>query len=204
LTESTASQKANVVQLAGPALSDREIVAGLLDRDERAAAALFNRYGDQINRLVWRLLGADDEHHDVVHQVFVNILGSIHKLKDPLAIENWLTGITVNTVRREIRSRKYRRILVPTGSDYPEHISDGTESDQQILVRRVFAILNKMRSEDHIVFGLRFIEGNTIDEVAIAGGYSLATAKRRIARAKKEFRKRAQKDSFLAPVFGGK
>ncbi len=202
MTKIQKKKSAKVVNLAGPALSNREIVDGLLQKDPKAASALYDCFGDKINRLVWRLLGADDEHNDVVHQVFVNILGSIPKLKDPSALENWLTGITVNTVRREIRSRKYRRILVPVGSDYPEKQHDNSESDKQVLVRRVFAILNKMKSEDHIVFVLRFIEGNTIDEVATAGRYSLATAKRRIARAKKEFRKRAMKDSFLASALG--
>ena len=61
-------------------------------------------------------------------------------------------------------------------------------------------ILRKMKTDDHIVFVLRFVEGNTLGEVAVASGYSLATAKRRISRAKKEFMKRAKNDAVLAAL----
>jgi DNA-directed RNA polymerase specialized sigma24 family protein len=66
---------------------------------------------------------------------------------------------------------------------------------------RLFEVLDNMKTEDHIVFVLRFIERNTLGEVAVAGGYSLATAKRRVAHAKKEFVKRAKKDTVLSAVF---
>ncbi|MCP4680061.1 MAG: sigma-70 family RNA polymerase sigma factor [Deltaproteobacteria bacterium] len=190
-------KEAQVVRLADHFLCNEEIVRGIINKDPRAAAVLYDRFGNKINRLVWRLLGADSEHDDVVQLVFVHILSSVKKLKNPDALEDWISGVTVNTVRREIRNRKYRRILIPT-ADYPEIATDPGEARSKIMVHRLFAILSKMRTEDHIVFVLRFVEGNTLGEVAVAGGYSLATAKRRIARAKKEFMKRAKKDSVLA------
>ncbi|MCP4602013.1 MAG: sigma-70 family RNA polymerase sigma factor [Proteobacteria bacterium] len=189
--------KAQVVRLTDRIYGNEEIVHGLLNKDPHAAAALYDRFGNKVNRLVWRLLGGDSEHDDVVHIVFVNILSSIKKLKNPLSLEDWITGITVNTVRREIRSRKYRRIFV-LSTEYPERVSDHCEPNRQILVKRIFTVLDRMKTEDHIVFVLRFVEGNTIGEVATTGGYSLATAKRKIARVKKEFLKRAKKDPFLA------
>ncbi len=190
-------KEARVVRMADHVFGNDEIVRGIINKDPSAAAALYDRFGNKINRLVWRLLGADSEHDDVVQLVFVHILSSIKKLKSSDALEDWITGITVNTVRREIRNRKYRRILIPT-ADYPETAADPNDTRSKLMVRRLFAILREMRTEDHIVFVLRFVEGNTLGEVAAAGKYSLATAKRRIARAKREFMKRANKDSVLA------
>ena len=200
MTTSAAEKQAQVIQLADRRLDNASIARGLIEGDARAAEALYDRFGTKVNRLVWRLLGADSEHDDLVHTVFVHVLSSIEKLRNPDALEDWITGITVNTVRREIRSRKYRKIFVFSG-EYQDSRPSSCDSEKQLIVMRLFEVLNKMKTEDHIVFVLRFIERNTLGEVAVAGGYSLATAKRRVAHAKKEFVKRAKKDTVLSAVF---
>lgn len=188
---------AEVVRLAGTQLSDREIVDGVRDRDPRAAAVLYDRYADHVNRLVWRILGGDQEHDDVVQQVFVNALGSIGKLRDPEALEGWLVGITVNTVRREIRGRKARRIfsLVPGTSELPY---DPFDPESQLVAPRFYAAVARLKTADRIVFTLRFVEGYTLGECAASCRCSLATVKRKLARAKRVFFKHARVDPVLA------
>lgn len=200
--EAVSKKARKVVRLGTNKLSKRDIVEGLRAGDVGAAAEFYDRFGAKVNRLVWRLLGADTEHDDVVNQAFVNILSSIHKLRHPEAFDDWICGITVNTVRKEIRSRKYRRILVSV-PEYQDRRAEDRDPEKQALIQRVFGILNAMKTEDRIAFVLRFIEGNTLGEVAVSGGYSLATAKRRIARARKDFLKRARKDTALASFAEG-
>ena len=186
-----------MVKLVGKELSNHEIVAGLLDQNPQAAAALYDRFADHINRLVWRILGGDDEHDDVVQQVFLNALGSIGKLKDPGALEGWLVGITINTVRREIRNRKARRIfkLVPGTSELPR---DSLDPEAQLLAPRFYAVVSRLKAADRIVFTLRFVEGYTLGECAAACDCSLATVKRRLTRARRVFFKYARMDPVLA------
>jgi RNA polymerase sigma-70 factor (ECF subfamily) len=188
---------AEVVKLVGRELSNPEIVAGVLNRDVQAAAALYDRFAGHINRLVWRLLGGDEEHDDVVQQVFVNALGSMGKLKDPQALGGWLVGIAINTVRRELRSRKARRIvkLVPGTSELPH---ETTDPDSQLLAPRFYAVLSRMKAADRIVFTLRFVEGYTLGECAAACRCSLATVKRKLTRARRVFFKHARMDPVLA------
>jgi RNA polymerase sigma-70 factor (ECF subfamily) len=181
-------------------MSDLEITDGLINGDKQAAAALFDKYNSKVNRLVRRLLGADLEHNDVVHAVFVHILTSVKNLKKPEALSDWITGIVINTVRKEIRSRKYRKILYLV-SEYPEtglkYVSDGAE----VPVKRIFGVLNDMKADDHTVFVLRFVERNTHFEMAASCGCSVATVRRRIHKAKGEFIKRARKDAILSGLF---
>ena len=188
-----------VVRLSAKRMSDREIVEGLVRNDEKAAAALYDKYGAKVNHLVWRLLGADTEHDDVVHGVFIHILTSVKNLKKPESLPDWITGIAINTVRREIRNRKYRRILhlVP---EYPEYGMEYAAEGSQVPVKRVFGVLGEMKADDHIVFVLRFVEKHTLGEIAASCGYSLATAKRRVHKAKEEFMKRARKDAILSDL----
>ena len=186
----------DVVQLPRRVPSNEEIVAGLLADDPTAAAALYDKFADKVNSKVWRLLGADPDHDDVVHQVFLHILTGIGKLKNPALLEEWINGIAVNTVRREIRNRTYRRILVPMATP-PETATAASEPDAKLFAARFYAALGQLRADDHIIFVLRFVEGSSLGEVAAAGGYSLSTAKRRLGRARREFLKRAGKDPVL-------
>jgi len=189
--------EAPVVSLHGRGFSDREIVNGLLRRNPEAAVALYRRFADRINRLVWRILGGDEEHDDVVQQIFVHVLGSIRKLRDPAALEAWIMRIAVNTVRREIRSRKARRIL-RLGGGYPEDSRGELEPERQLLAGRLYAVVGRMRADDQIVFCLRFVEGCTLGETAGFCRCSLSTVKRRLARAKRAFLKHAMRDPVLA------
>jgi len=188
---------AEVVKLVGRELSNSEIVSGVLSRDVQAAAALYDRFAGHINRLVWRLLGGDEEHDDVVQQVFVNALGSMGKLKDPQALGGWLVGVAINTVRRELRSRKARRIfkLVPGTSELS---TETVDPDGQLLAPRFYVVLSRMRSADRVVFVLRFVEGYTLGECAAACRCSLATVKRKLTRAHRAFIKHARMDPVLA------
>jgi len=182
---------------SGRGFGNLQIVSGLRRKDPEAAIALYERSSDRIHRLVWRVLGADDEHDDVVQQVFVHALGSIDRLRDPNALDSWLVGITLNTVRKLLRARKLRRAFGQRkdrpGSNFNKH-----DPDRQLLTSRLYAVVERMRPVDQISFTLRFVEGYALGEVACACDCSLTTVKRRLARAKKIFLKHAQNDQILA------
>lgn len=182
----------------GHKYSSGDFVEGMRSRDARIMSAFFDTYQEKINGLVWRLLGADVDHNDVVNTVFLNILSSIWSLKDPQALSKWVSTITVNTVRREIRRRKYKRLFSVT-TDSPEDYHTAKVSRITGDVKgRVYKILRTMKADSHIVFVLRYIDGRTFEEIAELRGCSLATAKRHGKKCHQEFLKKAQKDSLLA------
>ena len=122
-------KNANVVVIKEQQMSPEDLMDGLLTGDVEAAAVLFDRYGAMVNHLVWRLMGPDSEHDDVVQNVFSTALSSIAKLKDPNAMGQWISGIAVNTFRREIRTRKYRRLLFePMEAAKDLHVEDNADS----------------------------------------------------------------------------
>jgi DNA-directed RNA polymerase specialized sigma24 family protein len=88
-------------------------------------------------------------------------------------------------------------------TDFPETGPGCTCDGAQVSLKRVFGVLNDMKSDDHIVFVLRFIERNTHGEIAEYCGWSLTTARRRIHRAKDAFIKRAGRDAILSGWIDG-
>ena len=178
-----------------------ELVEGLRRGEPGAAGELFDLYAPRINRRVWRILGADPEHDDVVQQVFAQLFASVGKLRSPEALVSWIDMVTVNTVRKELRRRGRRRLYaLPT--DLPEPAAAATQETSYVFTRAL-AVLGRMKPDDRIVFVLRFVEQAELAEIAVACGLSLATVKRRIARAKQAFTKKVARDPVLAEYAKG-
>jgi len=67
---------------------------------------------------------------------------------------------------------------------YPSLVHDVEVRDQ---LQRSKAILEKLPAKERIVFLLHFLEERSLVEIAETCGYSLATAKRRLAAANRRF-----------------
>lgn len=171
--------------------------------DPRTGAALFDRCEAQVNRIVWRVLGADESHDDLVQQVFIALLRGLPRVREPEALAGWVTAVTVNTVRSELRRRRLRRLWVrsePDALDLAEAPAPNHEARE--LLRRTYAVLEKLPSDERIAFGLRYIDEMPLAEVAAACGCSLATIKRRLQSAQARFRRLAERDPALAERLG--
>jgi len=193
----TPVEPGRVVSLPGRPFGDAELVEGLAAGRAAAAAELHRRFGPRIDRWVWRLLGADSEHEDVVQQVYVNVLTGIGGLKRSSALAGWIDSVTIRTVHKELRRRRIRR-LVTFSSPTIELAVAGRPGDLEAWVPRFYAVCERMRAEDRIVFVLRHVEGLPLEETARAAACSLATAKRRLVRAHEVFLQEAPRDPLLA------
>jgi len=97
-----------VVRRLPNALEDAELVAGALRGERASKAAIFDRYGSLIQRIVVRTLGPDGEVEDVVHEVFIDAFASLSNLRDPSRLKSWLACIAVGRAKNVLRSRRRR------------------------------------------------------------------------------------------------
>lgn len=176
------------------------LVERLHEQEPAAGRELYDRCARQVNGVVWRILGADAEHDDVVQQVFANVFRSLGQLRDPERLDAWVTGVAVRTARTELRRRRVRRI-VRLDVDATERAPAVDDADSWHLVSRVREILGRMDADLQIAFVLRFVEGRSLVEVAELCGCSLATVKRRIRRARARFEAHARRDPQLMDRF---
>jgi RNA polymerase sigma-70 factor (ECF subfamily) len=172
------------------------LVQGLIDRDSDAASQFHEKYGRLISHLVWRLLGADPEHDDVVHQVYVNIMESINSLRTPDSLKSWVTGVVINTVRREIYRRRFRSLFhfVP---DYSKHEVAASSPAKGVAIRRFYELLGKIGIERRLVLLLNLMEGYTLNEIASMCNISVPTAKRRFQSGKKRLYELAKNEPLF-------
>src|SRR5512135_1032195 len=78
---------------------DAALVKALLGGHPAAAVAFHERFAGKVHALLYRMLGADQELEDTVHDVFVRALEALPNLRDPAALDSWVMGVTVRTAR---------------------------------------------------------------------------------------------------------
>lgn len=187
---------------------DVELVQALRDMVPDAGARLFDRHGAYIERLLFRILGPDEELEDTLHDVFTKALTTHSQLRDPAALKAWLSRIAAGTARDLIRKRMRRRWLILRDPHEMPEEGRGAQQEASELLARVYRVIRRMKPDERVAFTLRRIEGMTLPEVAAACGVSLATVKRRLTKAAAQFRRLAAAGGVLearlqAPVEGG-
>ena len=175
----------------------RRIIERIEEHPERGAAMLFDAYSQMVNGLVWRLLGADPDHDDVVQQVFCTVLASLPKLRDPERLAGWVRRITINAVYAELRKREVRRMFALRNPPESQVYVQTQDVESRDLLARARAMMEKLPAKERIVFILHYVEGHTLEEIAELQDYSHATAKRRLSAANKRFRALVQNNPEL-------
>jgi RNA polymerase sigma-70 factor (ECF subfamily) len=180
--------------------SDAALVAALKAGRPDAGRTLFDRYGRDVERVLFRVLGPDAELADLLHDVFLVALTSISQVRDPNALRGWLTGVAVRKARKCIVKRQRWRIIQFFGhNDVPEGEARVAPVEVSEALRCTYEVLERLPADERLAFALRHIDGMELTAVAAACGVSLATIKRRLSRAQRTFVRIASDHDALAP-----
>lgn len=208
-TESARAAAKTAPSPAPPPRDDYALVAGIRRGEAAAATALFAQYRGLVERTLVRLLGFDSELADAVQEAFIRALGSTRLLRDPRALPSWLIRISVCTASDIIRRRRRRRWLqfFAEPQELVDHASDLVfEGEPDLEARQALvaaqAVLSSLPTDERIAFSLRRLDGMELKDVAHACDCSLATIKRRLARAEKRFLARAARYHALESWLG--
>jgi len=181
---------------------DAALVQGLREGQPDATVAFFERYSRYVERIITHLIGFDRELADLLQEVFLQALAGIHSLNDPLALRAWLSRIATTTVQKTLRTRSRRAWLrlFTDPSEEAQWEATAAHADEDTLraLRTVYEVLDRLPTEERIVFSLRFIEGMDFAELTIACGVSTSTVKRRLRRAERRFLAFAKRRPELA------
>lgn len=179
---------------------EAQLLLGLRRREPWACAALMERHGAEVAARIRRVLGPHlaVDFADVLQDVFVQVLASLDRLRDPAALSAWLATVATRTARRYLRNRRaqgWLRFGAP--GDLPELGVEDPAPEVNEAHRRIRALLGRMPPEDRAVLVLRHVERLGLREVAARCQVSLATAKRRLKRAQERFAQEAAGDRVL-------
>ncbi len=193
------TSEGGVVHVLPFARDDAALVAALQARQPGTPAILVDRYGGYVERLLTRVVGVDSELPDLIQDVFVQAIFNLKDLRDPSAVKQWLGSLAINTAHSWIRRRRLRRrwVRFDAPSEMPEMKAAVAGPEVNQMLKRTYEILDTLATDERIAFALRFVDGAELTQVADLCGVSLATIKRRLARAEKNFLEAARNDPLL-------
>jgi RNA polymerase sigma-70 factor (ECF subfamily) len=179
-------------------MADATLVHGALGGDPALAPAIVKRYLPLVRRILWASVsGADLE--ESTQEVFARCFECLPRLRDPTLLRSFIFGITLRLAATERRRRRlrWRERLTPTG-ELPEVGALEVEIEAREVTSSTRRILGRLAPESYRVLNLRFVEEQELTEVAQNMGVSLATAKRRLARASARLRALAHGEPVVA------
>jgi len=156
----------------------------------RRLTDLFGEHSVQVARLAFRLLGREDEVDDIVQDVFISLYRHLDRIRQTDALRAWLQTTTVRMVRRRLRVRRIGFLLrLRDRVEAPDLESPGASGEDRASLWRVHRALEQVGVNARIAWVFRYLEQESIDDVARLCGCSTSTAKRRIAEAHRAVRK---------------
>jgi RNA polymerase sigma-70 factor (ECF subfamily) len=183
---------------------DHELVAALVSGDRTAGRQIWERYRSLVQGLLRGVFGPAEDMDDAVQEVFVRLLRSAHRIGDGALLRSYVVTLALNVARAELRRRKVRRLFAlahgsPAGARLPG-LAPSAPVDPQThaALGRLYAALDRLPTDERLLFTLRYVEELELAEIAAASRVSLATVKRRLARAIARLVARVRNDVLLA------
>lgn len=156
--------------------ADHAIFVAFRQQQANAPSLLWCTYSGLVRRALLRTLGPDQELNDLIQDTFIRIAMALPKLKDPNSLSSFIYRVTVNTARDNIRKRKVRRIVTFWSKQENSIIASSTASEEQIALRHLYELLDRLNTTSRLVFVMHAIEQMEMKEVADIIGCSLASA----------------------------
>ena len=149
-------------------------------------------------------LGPEQDVEDLAQEVFLVVFEKVPALREPKALKAFIRSIAALTARSELQ-RLWRRRWIgwAEGGDASEKALVHVDTDGREALGRFYAVLDRINAPDRTLFVMRFVEGFDLVELAAASGVSVATTKRRLARAQSKVILFVERDPVLSEYLSG-
>jgi RNA polymerase sigma-70 factor (ECF subfamily) len=159
---------------------DASLVARVRDGDQGAFRTLYHRYARIVAARAYWVVGDTCEVDDIVQETFIAAALGLHRLRDPGSLKAWLMIIATRRAQRCLarrsKARRTGRALrgtAPTASDPAGRAS----------VEQLEEALERLSPRLRVPWVISRVVGEPLPTVAQQCGVSLATVKRRLAKA---------------------
>ena len=172
----TTKKEGNGTQGDWSGLDDGVLIDAYLKGDQRAFEVLFQKYYDQVSRLIHSITKDHSLVDDIAQEVFLLVYRHLHKFRGQSAFKTWLYRITVNeTLRQAVRMKRWQPL--PEGDFEPSKIpstlvmfENGAspervllDGEQQGLIQEA---LKSLKPAHRTILVLFYMEELSVQEVA--------------------------------------
>ncbi len=168
--------------------------------DRQAQRELFDREVDHVHATLYRILGPNRDVEDLVQDVFFEIFRSLGSYRGEAKLSTWTGRVTAHVAYGYLSSKRPAPVWLES---VPEPEAPGPTAERRALaraaVRRMYAMLAELEPAMRLAFTLHALDGQPLEEVAVAMRSSVVATKSRVWRA----RRRMRRDEAVAALLEG-
>lgn len=205
MPKSSRAPLALVVSPDRRALPDADLARGLGLGEAWAVTEAWRRFAPMVLVTAERALGSKAEADDLAQEVFYRVFRRAKTLRDPDSLRSFIYSVAIRVLKSQLRFRRARSWLSFHG---PETLADDQhftlDVESRDLLRKLYALLDRLSPRDRVVFFLRRVESMTIEEIATAMDLSASTVKRSMANASSKLSRWLSANPDLSRALGGR
>lgn len=178
--------------------SDRDLIARTLEGDGAAYGIIVDRFQRKIFRVAFAIVRDEMEADTIAQDTFVQAYTHLAKFQGRSELETWLTRIAINRSRDALRRRRFVSLFTSRDDD-DEHqfvfepIDERPDAERQIMAGQlrvaIETAVNKLSTQQKIIFRLRHYENLALEEIAGLLGLRAGTVRAHLFRAVHKIRK---------------
>ena len=129
-------------------------------------------------------LRSGEEARDALQDAFLKAFDQLEALKEPSQFPAWVGRILRNVCLNRLREDRRRRAMAGSAVDQ----TDFEEHPERAVIRRAAfqELLSKLPEKSVLAFTLHYLEGRSIQEVALPTGTTPSGVKQRLCRARRQ------------------
>lgn len=165
-------------------ISDDVLIRGCLRGEQKSQRQLFDRLAPKMMAVCLRYAGGERETaEDILQEGFITLFSRLDSYQGKGSFEGWARKIFVNTALMHLR----RTDALKLSDDISEARSLSSEAAtpvQQMGYQELLGLISKLPPDARTVFNLYVIEGYSHKEIAAMLGFTEATSRSKLQRAR--------------------
>ena len=168
-------------------VTERQLVARVVQGDPAAQRELYESHVDRIYRLAYRLAGEDELARDFTQLTFIRAFEKIADFRFESSLGTWLHTIGVSIALnglRKVKTARTREAPIEAASS----IGTSRREAEPDLKARLNAAIDALSEKYRTVFLMHDVEGFTHEEIGAALGIPPGTSKTRLFQGRAKLR----------------
>jgi RNA polymerase sigma-70 factor (ECF subfamily) len=164
-------------------MDDKELILQVLNGDERAFSALYDRYSTRVNSLVLRILHDQMMAEETLQETFLKLWNHANQyVPERGSVLIWLLTIARRTALERLRFEAHRPALTDGDEDtsFLESIPELETTSEEARWRSLHLAVQSLPVEQRKVIEMAYYEGMSQSEIAETLNQPLGTVKTRL------------------------
>ena len=161
-------------------MKDQQIIS-LFDSGEyeKAFNGIVSAYSERLYWHIRRFLCSHEDSNDLLQDIFIKIWSALPTFRGESRLYTWLYRIATNEVLNHLRKQRFKAIvsLDSESAILEKKIDEDPYFNGNLLQRELHKAIQRLPQKQRIVFGLRYFDEMTYEEISQITGTSVGALK---------------------------